>query len=234
MTPGSAFAPTAFDHVALWVGDMDALAAFLCDHVGMHEISRTDSFVLVGSDARRGKLTLFAAPLPREPGVLRRVVLRVRDLEEALLRLPASLPVDHPAPGLATFTGPEGLGLGFVESTVDGPDYDIDHAVLAVPDPDRARRELAGLGFDARDGRLTVADKHVRLEPGPAPEPERGTLNHLALLVGSAGDIEAEARRRDLDVADVVDAPNTLAVFLRGPAGIKLEYVEHKPGFALV
>src|SRR3712207_8153112 len=49
----------------------------------MHEISRTDSCVLVGADARRGKLTLFAAPPPREPGVLRRVVLRVGDLEAA-------------------------------------------------------------------------------------------------------------------------------------------------------
>ena len=32
---------------------------------------------------------------------------------------------------------------------------------------------------------------------------------------------------------DVVDAANTLAVFLRGPDRIRLEYVEHKPEFAL-
>ena len=31
----------------------------------------------------------------------------------------------------------------------------------------------------------------------------------------------------------VVDAPNTLAVFVRGPDGAKVEYVEHKPSFAL-
>jgi len=32
----------------------------------------------------------------------------------------------------------------------------------------------------------------------------------------------------------VVDAPNTLAVFLWGPDRVKLEFVEHKPGFSLV
>jgi hypothetical protein len=58
-------------------------------------------------------------------------------------------------------------------------------------------------------------------------------LNHLALLVDSAQQLRAEAERRGLEVVDVVDAPNTLAVFLWGPERIKLEYVEHKPGFSL-
>ena len=49
------------DHVALWVGDRDELADFLVDRLGMHVIDRTDKFTLVGADARRGKLTLFAA-----------------------------------------------------------------------------------------------------------------------------------------------------------------------------
>ena len=43
-----------------------------------------------------------------------------------------------------------------------------------------------------------------------------------------------DAERRGLEVADYVDAANTVAVFLWGPDGIKLEYVEHKPGFSLV
>jgi hypothetical protein len=58
--------------------------------------------------------------------------------------------------------------------------------------------------------------------------------NHIALLVDSGDDQLDEARRRGLDVAEVRDAPNTYAVFLWGPDRIKLEYVEHKPGFALV
>jgi gamma-glutamyltranspeptidase/glutathione hydrolase len=37
-----------------------------------------------------------------------------------------------------------------------------------------------------------------------------------------------------LEIDDVKDAKNTFAVFLRGPEGVRVEYVEHKPGFALV
>jgi hypothetical protein len=33
---------------------------------------------------------------------------------------------------------------------------------------------------------------------------------------------------------DHVAAPNTVAVFLWGPDNVKLEFVEHKPGFSLV
>ena len=43
----------------------------------MHVIERTDRFTLVGSDARRGKLTLFEAEGPRESGALARIGLRV-------------------------------------------------------------------------------------------------------------------------------------------------------------
>ena len=63
----------SFDHVALWVDDRDNLSAFLCEVCGMHEIERQDTFTLVGGDARRGKLTLFDAEGPREPGVLERI-----------------------------------------------------------------------------------------------------------------------------------------------------------------
>ena len=73
--------PTSLDHVALWVADRDTFASFACDHLGMHVIERTDKFTLVGSDAGRGKLTLFAAEGPREVGALEAVILRVRDLD---------------------------------------------------------------------------------------------------------------------------------------------------------
>jgi hydantoinase/carbamoylase family amidase len=62
--------PNALDHVALWVADRDPLADFLCGHLGMHVIDRTERFTLVGADAREGKLTLFAAEPPRDPGAL--------------------------------------------------------------------------------------------------------------------------------------------------------------------
>ena len=85
----SQLSPTALDHVALWVAEREPLAGFLVEHLGMHEIERTDRFTLLGADARRGKLTLFDAEGPREPGVLERVVLRVSDLAAALAALPA-------------------------------------------------------------------------------------------------------------------------------------------------
>src|SRR2546421_7510096 len=156
----------ALDHVALWVADRDPLAEFLTGHLGMHVIDQTDTFTLVGSCARKGKLTLFDAEGPREPGALERVVLRVSDLDAALAKLPAEVAVERPSPGLATFEAPEGLGLGLTAGKGDGPEYDIDHVLLRVPDPERALEELSTLGFERRNGALCVADKGLRLGPG--------------------------------------------------------------------
>jgi catechol 2,3-dioxygenase-like lactoylglutathione lyase family enzyme len=225
--------PETLDHVALWVGDRDALADFLVDRVGMHVIERTDNFTLVGADARRGKLTLFAAENDREPGVLARIGLRVFDLDEALAELPPDVAVERPEPGRATFTAPEGLPLALVE-VESGVAYDLDHVAFAVPVPERTLAELTELGFEPEDGRLRVGDAHVEVEKREAEAPERPLLNHLGLKVDSADEHIKEAERRGLEIADVVDAPNTYAVFVWGPDGIKLEYVEHKPSFSLV
>jgi catechol 2,3-dioxygenase-like lactoylglutathione lyase family enzyme len=217
----------ALDHVALWVADRDPLADFMCAHAGMHVIERTDAFTLVGSDARRGKLTLFAADGPREQGVLERVVLRVSDLERAAGALPADVDA-------AAFGAPEGLGLGLVEVPGTDVEYDIDHVVLRVPDPARAAESLATLGLQPDgDGRLTVGDKHLRLVGDGAQAADRPLLNHIALLVDSGQDQLAEARARGLDIAEIRDAANTFAFFVWGPDRIQLEYVEHKPEFSL-
>jgi catechol 2,3-dioxygenase-like lactoylglutathione lyase family enzyme len=225
--------PRALDHVALWVADRDTLADFLCAHTGMHVVDRTDAFTLVGSDARRGKLTLFAAEGPREPGPLDRVVLRVSDLERALDALPDGLDVERDG-SLATFQAPEGLGLGLVEVPGTDVEYDIDHVVLHVPHPERAGAGLAALGLAPDgDGRLVVGDKHVVLAPGAGGSGERPLLNHIALLVDSGQDQLDEARDAGVAIAEVRDAANTFAFFVWGPDGIKLEYVEHKPEFSL-
>jgi catechol 2,3-dioxygenase-like lactoylglutathione lyase family enzyme len=225
----------ALDHVALWVADRDTLADFACRHLGMHVIERTDDFTLVGADARRGKLTLFAAEGPRDRGVLDRVVLRVADLERAVAALPGELDLTRPEDGIVHFEGPEGLGLGFAAAPAPEVDYDIEHVVLRVPEPSRTLKGLAELGFQPDgDHRLRVGDKAVVLEEGGSPNGERPLLNHIALLVDSGREQLAEALRRGLEVADVRDAPNTFAVFVWGPDRIKLEYVEHKPTFSLV
>jgi catechol 2,3-dioxygenase-like lactoylglutathione lyase family enzyme len=225
--------PETLDHVALWVRDRDDLSDFLVDRLGMHVIERTDKFTLVGADARRGKLTLFEAEGDREPGVLARIGLRVFDLDEALAELPPDLAVERPAPGRATFTAPEGLPLGLVE-VESGVAYDLDHVAFTVPDPDKTAAALTDLGFEQDDGRLSVGGAFVELEPGDADETDRPLLNHLGLKVDSTDDHIKEAKRQGIEIADVVDAPNTYAVFVWGPDGIKIEYVEHKPSFSLV
>ena len=233
MTAAVPIQPRSLDHVALWVSKRETLAFFLCNHLGMHVIERTDDFTLVGSDARLGKLTLFEAEGPREPGVLERVVLSVSDLDAAVAALPDDLPREV-RDGLVTFEGPEGFGLGLIK--VDSPqvEYDINHVEVRVPDPARARVELETLGFEARGDALAIAEKELRVEVGERGDEERPLLNHIALLVDSAGEVRDEAGRRGLEIDKFVDAENTLAVFVWGPDGIKLEYVEHKPTFSLV
>jgi catechol 2,3-dioxygenase-like lactoylglutathione lyase family enzyme len=233
MTDSDPMRPNSLDHVALWTAKRERHAALLCDHLGMHEIERTDDFTLVGVDAREGKLTLFDAPAPRDVGALVRVVLRVGDLAGALDRLPEELVAAHDG-DVATLRGPEGLVLGLVERPGCELDYDLDNVELRVSDVDAAASALAELGFEREDDRLVVGDRSVRLLGGGAPEGERPLLNHLAVLVDSARAVEDAARERGVEVAEVKDAANTLAVFVWGPDRIKVEYVEHKPSFSLV
>jgi catechol 2,3-dioxygenase-like lactoylglutathione lyase family enzyme len=207
--------PTSFDHVALWVAERDAHADLLCSQFGLHVIDRTDDFTLVGADARQGKVTLFDEEGPREAGALGTIVFRVRDLGEPKF-------VD----------GPEGVRYGLVGGAGD-LEYDLDHVVLRVADPERTAEGLVGLGFERRNGALWVADRSVRLEQGEGNGSDRPLLNHLALLVDSAEEHIEEARSRGLEIDDIKDAANTLAVFVRGPEGIRVEYVEHKPTFSL-
>jgi catechol 2,3-dioxygenase-like lactoylglutathione lyase family enzyme len=226
------FAPTSLDHVALWVDERDPLAAFLCDHLGMHLIEETDTFTLVGIDAKLGKLTLFDADGPRHRGALDRVVLRVNDLDAVLESLPFD--VGRRSDGVAAFEAPAGVPLGLVEA--DGQDFDLDHVVLGLEDPEGALAGFEQLGFERRSGNgsLSVDDRELRVVRGSPADGGRPLLNHLALLVEDAHGVQDEAEDAGLEIDDVKDAKNTFAVFLRGPEGVRIEYVEHKPGFALV
>ena len=227
----STFAPTSLDHVALWVDDRQPLATFLCDHLGMHVIEETDTFTLVGIDAKLGKLTLFDAEGPRQRGALERIVLRVADLASVLDAVPFETTAQ--GDGVAAFEAPAGVPLGLVEAR--GEDFDLDHVVLGLSDPQAATRELAAMGFEERnDGCVSVGDRHVRVVRGSAADGNRPLLNHLALLVDDAHGVQEQAEGAGLEIDDVKDAKNTFAVFLRGPEGVRIEYVEHKPGFALV
>jgi catechol 2,3-dioxygenase-like lactoylglutathione lyase family enzyme len=231
--------PLTLDHVALWVADRDRIADFATKHLGMHIVERTDDFTLVGSDARRGKLTLFAEEGPRERGHLKHVALRVSDLERTLARMSDGLELSRPRQGEAYFDLYEGLHLGLVEAATE-VDYDLDHVALYSARPDETAHEYEALGFSRSDPgpsgapRVEVGGAFVELHDGDATEPERPLLNHLAMRVESADEHIEEAKRMGVAIDRVVDAANTYAVFLWGPERVKLEYVEHKPGFALV
>jgi catechol 2,3-dioxygenase-like lactoylglutathione lyase family enzyme len=230
--------PKTLDHVAYWLADRDAVADFVVGHLGMHVIDRTDAFTLVGADARRGKLTLFAADGPRERGALEHVALRVGDLERALAELPGGLEVERPREGEAYFELGEGVALGLVEAETD-LDYDLDHVTLRSLDPTTTAAEYESLGFDAAapgasgNPRAEVGGAWIEFESGEPGAPERPLLNHLAVLVDSADEHETEARELGVEIDNVVDAPNTLAVFVWGPERVRIEYVEHKPTFSL-
>jgi catechol 2,3-dioxygenase-like lactoylglutathione lyase family enzyme len=198
--------PTSLDHVALWVTERDVIADTVVRQLGMHVIERTDKFTLVGWDARRGKLTLFEAEGPRERGVLERIGLRVPGGGD-----PVALP--------------DGLTL-----TLTDGEPDLDHVALRSPDADAAAREWLRYGFaPAGTKRVEVGGAYLELVDGDAGETEQPLLNHLAVLVDEA----APAQELGVEVADVVDAANTFAVFVWGPDRVKLEYVEHKASFSL-
>ena len=102
-----------------------------------------------------------------------------------------------------------------------------------MPDPGSVAEWLGNLGFERRDGQLRVAGRAVTVIRGDGVETGRPLLNHLALLVDSVAQVREATDSHGLEIEREVDAENTLAVFVRGPAGILVEYVEHKPGFSL-
>jgi catechol 2,3-dioxygenase-like lactoylglutathione lyase family enzyme len=219
--------PKTLDHVAFWVADREPIVDFLTQHVGMHVIDRQDAFTLVGSDARRGKLTLFTAEGPREQGAFKHVALRVSDLDRARAHLPDGEDVELG----------EGVRVRLVEAPTD-VEYDLDHVALYSAEPEQTAQEYTELGFNAAepsgDGhpRVEVGGAYVEFHPGAPGDSEKPLLNHVAVLVDEVDPVIAEAERRDI-VDNVVDAANTRAVFLWGPERVRIEYVEHKPGFAL-
>lgn len=229
--------PKTLDHVALWVADRDPISDFVVQRLGMHVVDQTDAFTLVGSDARRGKLTLFSAEGPRERGLLKHVALRVPSLGDALGQLDG-VDVERPREGEAYFDVSEGLRLGLVEAQTE-VEYDLDHAALFSATPQDTARAYEQLGFNPAEAgasgapRVEVGGAHVEFHPGEPGDPEKPLLNHLAVLVDSADQHIAEANELGIEIDNVVDAANTLAVFVWGPERVRVEYVEHKPTFSL-
>ena len=203
--------------MALWVAGRERMVATAVERLGVRVIERTDRFTLLGVDARRGKLTLFDAEGPREQGTLARIGLRVSSLDGRDAKVDLG----------------EGLEIALVEAETDS-ELDLDHVALYSSDSGAAAAGWEKLGFErTADGRLELGGAHLELVPGDPGASERPLLNHIGVLVDSVARHQAAAEELGVEIDDVVDAPNTIALFVWGPDRVKLEYVEHKPSFSL-
>src|SRR5215204_4499178 len=156
--------PKTLDHVALWVADRDRIVDFLTERLSMHVIERTDKFTLVGTDARRGKLTLFAEEGPRERGALKHIALRVSNLDEAAGLL-QGIDVAREDGGIY-FDVTEGLRLGLVEGDTD-VEYDLDHVALYSAAPEGTAKQYEHFGFAPEDEtRVEVGGAFVEFHEG--------------------------------------------------------------------
>jgi catechol 2,3-dioxygenase-like lactoylglutathione lyase family enzyme len=170
--------PKTLDHVAFWVADREPIVDFLTQNVGMHVIDRQDAFTLVGSDARRGKLTLFTADGPREPGAFKHVALRVSDLNRARAGLPDGVEADLG----------EGVRIRLVESPTD-VEYDLDHVALYSVDPEQTAQDYTALGFNVAERsieghpRVEVGGAYVEFHHGDPGHSDKPLLNHVSVLV---------------------------------------------------
>jgi catechol 2,3-dioxygenase-like lactoylglutathione lyase family enzyme len=209
--------PRTLDHVALWVAGREGMVAAAVAKLGVRVIEETDRFSLLGADARRGKLTLFDAEGPRERGALEEIGLRVPSLDGR-----------EPVVDLG-----EGVRIRLVEAPTEA-ELDLDHITLLSADPEAAAETWEQLGFDrVGDGRLEVGGAFLELRQDDPGASERPLLNHVGVLVDSVEDQQTVVEELGVEIDDLVDAPNTVALFVWGPDRVKLEYIEHKPSFSL-
>lgn len=220
--------PRQLDHVAVRVADRDATTARLTEALDVHVVERNDRLTLVGATATAGKLTLFDAPEggPLAGGILVALLLTEPDGH-------ARDPIELDG-GVRIEFGTHGR-VG-----ADVPRHALVGATLMAEDPAATAREyVTRYGFQAcgigpETASVAAGSGVLTIVRGAVPADGLPVLDHIGLLVDSSDAHEREAAASDISVLDVVDAANARAVFLDGPSHVRLEYVEHKPEFALV
>jgi catechol 2,3-dioxygenase-like lactoylglutathione lyase family enzyme len=221
------------DHIALYMSDRGAAADFLISHLDFHVIDHTDRYTLVGAGGRVGKLTLFDAPggIEPSPGVIERINIRVADAQSAASLLPEVESVD----GEYLFRGPEELAFALVRREGDFTDYDLEGLVLRAGDPESSARGFVEMGFAPGEDATTVkaGEYRLRLVPSESSGGAQGRLYHIGCLVDSAVNHRREAEEKGFEIQDFVEGSNTVSVFVGGPEGVSVEYVEHKRTFSL-
>ena len=223
------------DHIALYLSDRDTAGEFLTSHLGFHLIDRTERYTLVGAGGRIGKLTLFDAPegtTPR-PGIIDRINIRVEDPRFAATKLPQDANVELQDDEYF-FTGPESLPFALVSADGEFTDYDLEGLILRSRNPEESARGFVQMGFgQGGDTTVKAGEYRLHLVPDRSDREEQQMLFHLGCLVASAEGHRNEAEEQGFEIQAFVEGPNSLAVFVRGPEDVSVEYVEHKPTFSL-
>ncbi|MGH3066282.1 MAG: VOC family protein [Gaiellaceae bacterium] len=212
--------PEKLDHVALFVSDPERVAAKLCAHLPFDVIEETDEFVLVGGSPELGKITLFGAQGPRHPG--------------ALVRIGIGVPTAIDATWLDV-----GEGLTFELLPASAKVHaELASIGLLVPNPVASAHAWLEFGFEQAEPagpieRVQLGGALVEFQEGSPSATERPLLNHLGLLVESIDDVRETVAEQGFHVNREVDAENSMAIFVRGPDDVEIEYIEHKPSFAV-
>lgn len=213
--------PLRLDHVAVRVRDRAATEGWLADELGLRVIERNERLSLLGVDATAGKITLFDRP-DADEGPPRRLVG---------ITLCSSTPRDP----LAT---DDGFVITFADHP-SAPEMALTGLTVRSADPPAAAAAFATtFGFSVAAAHRNVAvvsvgNERITLVREQIDELRPEVLDHVGMLVDSADQQIDCARRNGLRILDIVDAANTRAVFIEGPDELRLEYVEHKPEFAL-
>lgn len=227
----------SLDHIALYMNDRAAAAEALTSYLGFHVVDHTDRYTLVGAGGRIGKLTLFDSPQGSKsgPGIIENITIRVADPQAAADRLPQDMDVEEQDGGFF-FDGPEGLRFGLVAGTGDFVDYDLEGLTLRSRTPENSARQFVQMGFSPGDGAVSVkaGEYNMNLVEKEPRKAGQEMLFHLGCRVESAEEHRREAEDHGFEIQDVVDGPNTLAVFVMGPENVSVEYVEHKATFSLI
>jgi catechol 2,3-dioxygenase-like lactoylglutathione lyase family enzyme len=216
------------DHVAIHVADRDATSRELVDRFDWHVIERTERFTLLGADARYGKLTLLDAADERVPR------------PDRILSIVLATGGSATPPPVALS---DGLVVTFLDTAELGGDWAKlpRHALVGVSlrasDPPLAAAQLEALhgmhvgqvtpefamldvGDSASDGRITLSRERWNDDGAPS------MLDHIGIRIDDAEAWRDKVEAADLDVVKWVEAPHSKAVFVNGPDGLLIEFVE--------
>lgn len=217
------------DHVAIHVPDRDAFAAQLVARLDVHVIEKTDRFTLIGAHPDHGKLTLLDAVDGVDPSPTRIVSLVLAEASETS----GSAPEVMPGGLVLTFANVDDLGPEWS----DTPHHALVAVALRAEDPPLVAASLeqqfgmhvgmvgpdhAVLEVGDRDGsgRLTFARESWSGDGRPS------MLDHVGVRVPDALAQREAFTRAGVEVARWVDAEHSRAVFVEGPEGLLVEYVE--------